>query len=389
MVDKKRIIKISAIILSIALVILALSLSTYALFTSEKAAPNYNDYATGLLSITANSKSENINLNSAIPMSDEEGAKTEPYVFTIKNNGTVDYKFDIKLLATSTNTYNPQYIKLKVDDGEVTTLSASSTIKTDVVLKAGETVDVNIRIWLSLDTPNSEITKSFTSQIVIDGESVYTASKAETSIDNFIYYLGNETPTISTIKYYNKVDGNYYDITARRSITLNSNEVLLTKYTGNAKTVAIPDTYTINGTTYNVVLLSNIYMLSSDNTIDTYDGIFRENKNIETVYLGDNVSFIYSDENTVNRNEMSEMFTDCTNLNTVPTIPATVTKMRMTFDGCTNLEGSIRINSSNVASASEVFSRTTKNIMVHVPTGSTTYTTFNALGASNVTITTY
>ena len=61
----------------------------------------------------------------------------------------------------------------------------------------------------------------------------------------------------------------------------------------------------------------------------------------------------------------------------------------MTFDGCTNLEGSIRINSSNVASASEVFSRTTKNIMVHVPTGSTTYTTFSALGASNVTITTY
>ena len=153
--------------------------------------------------------------------------------------------------------------------------------------------------------------------------------------------------------------------------------------------MAIPDTYTINGTTYNVVLLSNFYMLSSDNTIDTYDGIFRENKNIETVYLGDNVSFIYSDENTVNRNEMSEMFTDCTNLNTVPTIPATVTKMHMTFDGCTNLEGSIRINSSNVASASEVFSRTTKNIMVHVPTGSTTYTTFNALGASNVTITTY
>ena len=47
-------------------------------------------------------------------MSDDDGLQTTPYVFTIKNNGNVDYKFNIKLLSTGENTFSPEYIKLKM-----------------------------------------------------------------------------------------------------------------------------------------------------------------------------------------------------------------------------------------------------------------------------------
>lgn len=46
-------------------------------------------------------------------MTDEEGIETTPYVFSIKNTGNVDYKFDVKLLSTSSNTINSPIYKIK------------------------------------------------------------------------------------------------------------------------------------------------------------------------------------------------------------------------------------------------------------------------------------
>ncbi|MGN1342146.1 MAG: hypothetical protein ACI4VL_02835 [Bacilli bacterium] len=177
----KKNIKIAVIILSIVLVVIALTTATYSLFYSESTAANPENYSTGLLSITATSKSDNISLTDALPMTDEDGINSTPYTFSIKNIGNLDYKFDIKLLSTSSNTISPQYIKLKIDDGEVTTLSSltNSVIKSDVTLKAKESIDITIRTWLSIDTPNSEIGKTFNSKLVADGQAVYTTTNYE------------------------------------------------------------------------------------------------------------------------------------------------------------------------------------------------------------------
>ena len=174
----KKNIKIAVIILSIVLVVIAISTATYSLFYSESTAANPESYSTGLLSITATSKSDNISLTDALPMTDEDGINSTPYTFSIKNIGNLDYKFNIKLLSTSSNTISPQYIKLKIDDGEVTTLSSltNSIIKSDVTLKAKESIDITIRAWLSIDTPNSEIGKTFNSKLVADGQAVYTTT---------------------------------------------------------------------------------------------------------------------------------------------------------------------------------------------------------------------
>ena len=182
--------KITIVVLVVGLVISLWNASTYALFSSDVYNANYDSYSTGLLSITAKSKSENVSLTNALPISDDEGKQSTPYVFTIKNEGNLDYQFDVKLLSTSSNTFSPQYIKLQIDDGDVTTLSSvNSVIKDDITLLAGESVDISIRIWLSIDTPNTEIGKSFESQIVIDGQAVYTESNNNivTPLTDFIY----------------------------------------------------------------------------------------------------------------------------------------------------------------------------------------------------------
>lgn len=178
---KNKKVIISIILTSIVLIALVVISTTQAYFNNDIYAKNPTEYQSGLLSIEAVSKSNNISLDNTLPMSDDDGLQTTPYVFTIKNNGNVDYKFNIKLLSTSENTFSPEYIKLKIDDEGIRTFSSltDSIIKQDVILPAGETIDISIRIWLSSDTKNTEIGKTFNSKIVIDGQSVYTTTNSD------------------------------------------------------------------------------------------------------------------------------------------------------------------------------------------------------------------
>ena len=170
-----------------------------------------------------------------------------------------------------------------------------------------------------------------------------------TPLDNFTYFLGSDTSTVDTIEYYNNEDDNYYDI-AIAPITLQSNEILLTKYNGTSKNVVVPDTYTVGDTTYNVVVLSWVYLYYYDETndieIDSDDGVFEYNTNIESVFLGNNVKFIYNDGGEVIENSMQGLFTLCTSLVNVPKIPSSVTDMSSTFNSCTSLVNAPVIPSS-------------------------------------------
>lgn len=181
--ENKKKITIVLVVLSIFLVGFSVIRSAYGLYYKEEAAPNANNFSTGLLAIEAKSKSDTISLDNAIPMTDADGAETNPYVFTITNTGNLDYTFDVRLLSTSSNAISPGYIKLKIDNDSVTSLSSltNSTIKSNVTLAAKESMDISIRIWLDINTPNSQIGKEFTSNLVIDGIAVYT----ETNYDPY------------------------------------------------------------------------------------------------------------------------------------------------------------------------------------------------------------
>lgn len=214
--------KIMIIVSSIILVLAALFTTTYSLFYKEDVAANPSNYSTGILQIEATSLSDTISLDSALPMTDEEGIETTPYVFSIKNTGNIDYKFDVKLLSTSSNTINSQYIKLKIDYDNPVVLSSltNSIIKSNVVVKAKESINITLRVWLSKDTPNTEIGKTFNSQIVIDGQSIYTSTNNDPALDT-LTNLGlsvdtTHTPDFTTVSGNNgvKVDDSSGDTLA-------------------------------------------------------------------------------------------------------------------------------------------------------------------------------
>lgn len=215
--NKKKIIIVVAAI-AVSLIGFSLLNSTYSLFYHEETSKNTEGYSTGTLSITASSKGSTISLSDALPVEDSVGSTSTPYTFTITNTGNLNYKFNIKLLSTgsSSTTIGSQYIKLKVDDGSVTTLSSLSNgiIKKDVTLKAGTSIDINVRVWLSISTPNSQIGKTFNSKIVIDGQAVYTeTSQAMKTLDklnslNDTIVLATDTPDFTTVTGNNGDDGN-------------------------------------------------------------------------------------------------------------------------------------------------------------------------------------
>lgn len=223
--------KIMIIVSSIILVLAALFTTTYSLFYKEDVAANPSNYSTGLLQIEATSLSNTISLDSALPMTDEEGIETTPYVFSIKNTGNVDYKFDVKLLSTSSNNINSQYIKLKIDNGNPVVLSSltNSIIKSNVVVKAKESINITLRVWLSKDTPNTEIGKTFNSQIVIDGQSIYTSTNNDPALDT-LTNLGlsvdtEHTPDFTTVSGNSGIKKNDSDETLATGLGDNTNGI--------------------------------------------------------------------------------------------------------------------------------------------------------------------
>jgi len=80
-------------------------------------------------------------------------------------------------------------------------------------------------------------------------------------------------------------------------------------------------------------------------------------------------------------------FTGCTNLEYVPEFPTSVRSILLPFGGCSNLTGEIIIASTEVGTVMNMFNDTSKNIILKVPAGSTTYNTFvNNNLPSNITL---
>ena len=179
--NKKRLILTS--VLSIFLSAILLIGSTYSIFTSQEIDETANVYKTGNLEIAYDdTASSNIVFNNAIPMSEEEADGITPYRITITNNGNVPYQFDVILTDTTSstdNTINYDYIMTKVGYLDTKPLSecTNNIIKEDVILLAGESVDIDIRVWISDTVSNSELGKSFYAKLTIDGQAVYNDSK--------------------------------------------------------------------------------------------------------------------------------------------------------------------------------------------------------------------
>ena len=192
---KKRIL----LIISIFVVVLILFSSSYALlFKSNQT--DKQEYTTGMLEITSETLSGSVTLNNPLPMSDSDGENTTPYVFRITNTGNLTYKFNIMLLSTTTdNQISSNYIKLKVNTDTPVKLNSltDGIILSNITLKPGKSIDVTLRVWLSEDTPNTEIGKTFNAKITTEGQAVYTESPAKETLTRLGLTESTGTPDFS------------------------------------------------------------------------------------------------------------------------------------------------------------------------------------------------
>lgn len=228
-------IKLATIVLSIILVLVALFTATYALFTNEVTSTAPNSYTTGLLDIKAISKTENISPASTLPMSDEAGESSTPYKFSISNTGNVDCIFDLKLLSSGGDTeISKRLIKVKIDNNETTTLDKllNGTVKDDLILMAGDSMEIEVRVWLSEEATNDQIGKTFNGRIVVDGEAFYESAPLVEHITNLYAPTvtetnGGESYNLDVINYLMKdTDENirYFGATPNNYIKFNCNK---------------------------------------------------------------------------------------------------------------------------------------------------------------------
>lgn len=371
--DKKKISKIILIVLSLGLVASAIVTVTLALFINDEYAANTDTYSTGVLSIEAHSKSDTISLTNALPMTNEEGRASKPYVFTIRNTGNLDYEFDVKLLSTGSNTFSLNYINFSVNDNNANVLSnvTDGKVINNMVLAAGEYVDISIRVWLNIETPNSELGKSFECKIVTEGRAVANrpntlmASNTRTGA-----YLRSDLDRelISSITF---VDHNVVPATATNSYDVSySLDGTVMMWYGEVNSSGLYDVYIGSESGTTIILSGNelfaglskvtLIDLSNIDTSKTNDMqmMFANSSSLTTLNLNnfntENVTGMYamfygcsslqtldlSNFNTAKVNDMYGMFCNCislSNLNLSNFTTSNVTSMGYMFSNCWSL----------------------------------------------------
>lgn len=162
-------------ILLIAIIFVAVSLSgtTYSLFIKVDDTNQFN-YKTGILDLEFQEENV-IELPEAFPVSDTKGMSYEPYTLSIKNIGSIAYIFDLKVSDNDDNKLiNSKYIKVQLGDNlPITLQNSNNTLKKNIILYPGETIKFKIKMWLDINTPNTELGKQFNATLITSGSSFY------------------------------------------------------------------------------------------------------------------------------------------------------------------------------------------------------------------------
>jgi len=224
------------LVLSILCMVILLLSSSYAMMKNFDKTDDVVEYQIGELamSILNGEKVFSLLTINNIPESDEDGLLNATAIpITIKNTGTLEVGiYNLMLVAdpTKTTTMNLDYIKYSVSlDGGTTYLIPVSLGKNDIIysgegLKPGESKTFYLKIWASLETPNSEMGKVFNGSLSLDFRQTDLDYKVATNVitDTLVPYatssqtnfsgglvaintdgtLYNETDTTQTIREY-------------------------------------------------------------------------------------------------------------------------------------------------------------------------------------------
>ncbi len=320
------------IALALLFVFVSLSETTYSLFLTSNSTDEFT-YNTGTLDLQF-VEDEMITLQNVFPMLDSDGINLEPYKLVIKNTGSLAYLFDLTMASsTEEDAIDTRYIKVKVNEYAPHTLyETANVLANDVTIYPGEELTFKINVWLDLNTPNKELGKTFSAQVITKGSSFYKTldtsganSPMLTSDMLPIYYnedtsswhVANKSNILSTETWYDydsrmwansitlKNDDNkyIYDITRNNDILAtdmkfnNGNLVIDEKYF-DTNIANYSDRYITNIFRMKVnAVYSNIYILSNDNMTYYYDN----SKECFVFKIGN--SYVTSSKYTLKENE--------------------------------------------------------------------------------------
>ncbi len=172
-----------------AILVLLIGIS-YALFSYLKLGDKSNVVKTGTLVINIDDDmGEAIDIENAYPINDEAGINTDPYRFTVTNNGSVDANYELNIISdidainndgcskteTLANYIKYQYVKVKDTTSSTSSINFLSTTsnwtKTRLEtgsIKAGETIEYELRMWLDEDTEYSEARKHLHAKVEVN-----------------------------------------------------------------------------------------------------------------------------------------------------------------------------------------------------------------------------
>ena len=170
------------IILGILIGILSLLGISYAIWVLKLNQTNFNIVNSSCLKLNLINEKNDINIENAYPLLNEEGKSLTPYEFTIENTCDLFVSYSVNLEVLDETTLPIKYVSVLLNEEGVQRLSnfdtVEATLKNISISKelykggigAGETNNYKLRLWLSEDVGPEDtdaMNKIFTSKVTV------------------------------------------------------------------------------------------------------------------------------------------------------------------------------------------------------------------------------
>ena len=195
-----RIAKITGILVGLILVLG----TSYAVFRTVTRGEQENVISAGKLDVRIENEQDEINLENAFPITEEEGKKQTPYTFDIVNEGTINAEYDLYIeIDESVSTLPTEvvryYLTVEEDGTEKIVTSASRILsQEEMIEKEGKklykldnkyldtekTNHYKLYLWVDYDaTTEQAINKTFEAKVSIEATQIYDKNKLIQQID--------------------------------------------------------------------------------------------------------------------------------------------------------------------------------------------------------------
>ena len=173
-INKNKYLILSLIVVSLGIFFVIAKVS-YSFFTAQVAGKKYIVY-TGNLEVQYEKVSNVINLQDTYPLTNEQGLLTPAYTFKVKNTGTLEEKYQVRLELSDDTNIPVEYIKVAINKNGneylkptlLSHLNSNLVVIDDGLLNVNSNDTYDLRLWIDYGADNSVVGKTFKARIIID-----------------------------------------------------------------------------------------------------------------------------------------------------------------------------------------------------------------------------